>query len=279
LTTTPSHISFTPMDDRFPVVRVGEEYLSYQKTGRGEPLFSLHGWAGYERTFDAILPYFNPHFSVYQLAWPGYGSAPLQKGGYTLDDMVRWVDTFREHFGFRKIYLMGNCIGANVALEYACQHPDRLECLILNEPHGFMPFYFYLLIYPVIGDVLLRLLFKTPPGRALIMRMFPLEEEEGTGYTTRRLAAVPTPSMSAFLRAMYLYARSTDPCARPKVKVPTIFPMPQKTFGQVAAFERLYGRCFEDLKILKVEGAVHNPVVEDPETFAKAVLPQLGIKG
>lgn len=266
------------MKEYFPSINVGEERISYQKTGKGEPLFSLHGWSGYERTFDAILPWFNPHFEIYQLAWPGYGSAPLRKGGYTLDDMVRWVDTFREHFGFRKIYLMGNCIGANVALEYAYQHPDRLKCLILNEPHAFMPAYFHLLIYPVIGNVLLKALFKTPPGRAIIMRMFPLEEEGGTGYTKRRLAAVPTPVMAAFLRAIHLYARSTDPYARPKVKVRTIFPLPKNTFGQVAVFEELYGRCFSDLEVIPVEGEVHNPVVEDPQAFARGVLPRLGIR-
>ena len=266
------------MKECFPSINVGDERISYQKTGKGKPLLCLHGWAGHERTFDGILPFFNPHFSVYQLAWPGFGSAPLRKSEYTLDDMVRWVDTFREHFGFRKIYLMGNCIGANVALEYAYQHPDRLKCLILNEPHAFMPFYFYLLIYPVIGNVLLRALFKTSPGRAIIMRMFPLEEEEGTGYTARRLAAVPTPSMSAFLRAMYIYARSTDPCARTKVKVPTIFPLPKNTFGQVAVFEELYGLCFSNLEVIPVEGEVHNPVVENPQAFARAVLPHLGIR-
>lgn|GEM_PF-5046649 len=153
-------LSFTLMDDRFPVVRVGEEYLSYQKTGRGNPLFCLHGWA----------------------------------------------------------------------------------------------------------------------GRSLIMSMFPLEEEEGTGYTTRRLAEVPTSSMAAFLHAMYLYARETNAYARPKIKVPTIFPLPQKTFGQVAVFERLYGRCFSDLEVAPVKGEVHNPVVEDPKAFARAVLPHLGIR-
>ncbi|TKJ43902.1 hypothetical protein CEE36_01950 [candidate division TA06 bacterium B3_TA06] len=271
-------LSFTLMDDRFPVVRVGEEYLSYQKTGKGKPLFCLHGWAGHERTFDGILPFFNPHFRIYQLAWPGFGSARLRRGRYSLDDMVRWVDRFREHFGFRKIYLMGNCIGANVALEYAYQHRERLKALIINEPHGFMPAYFYLLIYPVIGDVLLRALFKIPPGRSLIMSMFPLEDEEGTGYTERRLAEVPTSSMAAFLRAMYLYARETNAYARPKIKVPTIFPLPQKTFVQVAVFERLYGRCFTNLEVAPVEGEVHNPVVEDPHAFARAVLPHLGIR-
>ncbi len=240
----------------------------------------VHGWAGYERTFDTIAPYFNPHFTVYQLAWPGYGCVPLRGKDYTLDDMVRWIDTFTDKMGLGKITLMGNCIGANVALEYAYQHPERLTHLIINEPHGFMPAYFYLLIYPVIGDLFLRLLFKTQPGIALIMKMFPLEEggDQGSGYTKSRLLKVPTHVMGAFLRAMYRYARETNLYARPKVKVPTVFPLPTATFGQVAAFERYYGHCFEALTICKISQPVHNPARETPQAFAKAVLPLLGIR-
>jgi pimeloyl-ACP methyl ester carboxylesterase len=262
----------------FPRVDVGDQQISYQKTGSGPPLLCLHGWAGYERTYDSILPYFNPHFTVCQLAWPGYGSAPLMGSRYTINDMVRWVDSFREYFGFERIYLMGNCIGANVALEYAYQHPRRLKRLIVIEPHAFMPAYFYLLFYPVIGNILLSFIFKTRMGRAIIMRAFPLEEADGTGYTERRLAQVPLHAMHAFLRALYFYARETNLCTRPKLGVPTIFPLPRNTFGQVAAFEKLYARCFTSLEITTVEGAVHNPVVEDPKTFSQALLPRLGIK-
>jgi pimeloyl-ACP methyl ester carboxylesterase len=266
------------MPEQFPFVDVGDQQISYQKIGSGPPLLCLHGWAGYERTYDSILPYFNPHFTVCQLAWPGYGSAPLMGNRYTVNDMVRWVESFREHFGFAKICLMGNCIGANVALEYAYQHPDRLQYLILNEPHAFMPLYFYLLFYPVIGDILLRFVFKTRAGRAIIMRAFPLEEENGTGYTERRLAQVSLHAMRAFLRALYLYARETNLYARPKLNVPTVFPLPKNTFGQVAAFENLYARCFTKLEITTVGGDVHNPVVEDPKAFSQALLPKLNIK-
>ena len=50
------------------MLKVGEHWLSYRRTGKGEPLLCLHGWAGYERTFDGILPWFEPHFEVYQIA-------------------------------------------------------------------------------------------------------------------------------------------------------------------------------------------------------------------
>lgn len=255
----------------------GDERISYQVSGSGPPMFCLHGWAGFERTYDPITPYFDPHFRMYQLAWPGYGSQRLRHGRYFLSDMVRWVDTTRQKLGFEQIYLMGNCIGANVALEYAYQHPDRLAFLILNEPHAFMPPYFYLIVYPIFKDVLLRLAFKTGIGVDVIMKIFPLEEGggKGSGYTKRRLLTVPTRSMSAFLTAMYYYARSTRLYARPKVEVPTIFPLPVATFGQVAAFERTYGPCFANLEVLRIKTAVHNPVVEDPEAFSKAVLPHL----
>jgi pimeloyl-ACP methyl ester carboxylesterase len=272
------HISIiTFMPEQFPFIDVGDQRISYQKTGSGPPLLCLHGLAGYERTYDSILSYFNPHFTVYQLAWPGYGSAPLRGSHYTINDMVRWVESFRKHFGFTKVYLMGNCIGANVALEYTYQHPDRPQYLILNEPHAFMPVYFYLLFYPVIGNILLSSIFKTRVGRAIIMRAFPLEEATGTGYTERRLVQVPLHAMHAFLRALYLYARETDLYARPKLDVPTVFPLPRNTFGQVAAFENLYARCFTNLEITIVEGEVHNPVVEDPKAFSQALLPRLGI--
>ncbi|MBD3285953.1 alpha/beta fold hydrolase [candidate division WOR-3 bacterium] len=262
----------------FPRVNVGDQEISFRQTGKGKPLICVHGIAGHERTYDGILPFLSPFFEVFQLAWPGYGEAPLRGRYYTIDDQVRWIEGFRQHFGFRRIYLMGNCIGANVVMEYAYKYPERLDFLIINEPHAFMPAYFYLLLYPVIKDVLWKFMFKTRLGRSILMRVFPLEDEEGTGYTERRLKKVPTRVMEAFLRSMYLYERSTDLLKRPRVKVPSLFPIPKETFGQVAEFVNRYGGCFENLKHLRVKGAVHNPVVEDAETFARAVLPELGIK-
>lgn len=190
--------------------------------------------------------------------------------------MVRWVDTFRNKSGIDRINLMGNCIGANVALEYAYTHPDKVKNLILNEPHAFMPDYFFLLLYPLIKDILLNLVFKTSIGRKLLLKAFPLEEEgKGTGYTERRLTAVPTHCMSAYLKALYLYARETNLHSRPKLPVRTLFPIPRETFGQVAAFEKSYSCCFEKFESISVEGSVHNPVVEDPRLFSEAVLPRL----
>jgi len=264
----------------FPRVNVGDQEISYQRKGKGKPLVCVHGIAGHERTFDGLLPYFCPAFDVFQLAWPGYGEAPLRGRYYTIDDQVRWIEDFRAHFGFEKMYLMGNCIGANVAMEYAYKYPERLDFLIINEPHAFMPAYFYLLLYPVVKEILWKSLFKTRLGRSIIMRAFPLEEVgEGSGYTERRLKKVPTQVMEAYLRSMYLYSRSTDLLKRPNIKVPSLFPIPKETFGQVAEFVNRYGNCFESLKLLRVKGAVHNPVVEDAEAFARAVLPELGIKG
>jgi len=112
------------------------------------------------------------------------------------------------------------------------------------------------------------------------MRAFPLEEEgKGSGYTQRRLSVVPVHSMASYLRAMYLYSRETNLYARPRLTVPTIFPLPQETFGQVAAFEKLYKGCFQKLKVVRVDGAVHNPVVEAPEAFASAILPRIREQG
>lgn len=264
------------MLERFPQINTGDENISYQVTGDGPPLLCLHGLVGHERTYDGILPWFEKYFRVYQLAWPGFGTAHARKGRYELLDMVRWVESFRAKLGLQRINLMGNCIGANVALEYAYIYPERLEYLILNEPHAFMPDYFYLLLYPVIKDLLLRFMFKTPLGRKIVLRAFPLEEKgKSSGYTERRLSVVPVHSMASYLRAMYLYARSTNLYARPKLKVSTVFPLPQKTFGQVAAFEKFYAGCFQQLKIVRVKGTVHNPVVEAPEAFASAVLSQI----
>lgn len=270
-------ISFSSMDERFPVVKVGEESLSYKRTGRGEPLFCLHGWAGYERTYDGILPWFNKHFEVFQIAWPGSGSAPLGSTRYRIGDMIAWVDSLRRQLGFERIHLMGNCIGANVALEYAYVHPERVKTLVINEPHAYVPRYFHLLLNPLTGWALMRLVFKTRLGIKLLLKVFPLEDKNGSGYTERRLQAIPVRGMYGYLRAMYLYSRETNLYTRPPLQAPTILPIPEKTFGQVKAFEERYSRCFRDLKVVKVPGPVHNPVVENPEAFSKAVLSALGI--
>ncbi len=263
----------TKTEETFPWIFALGERLSYKKTGKGPPMICLHGWAGHEKTFDRILPWFNKNFTMYQMAWPGYGMQRLRRKWYSVEDMVRWVEEFRKKLSLGKPYIMGNCIGANIALEYAFMYPKNLSALILIEPHSFMPSYFNIFLYPVIGKSLIRFLFKTSVGYSLVKSLFPLEDKnKKTGYTEERLKKVPPHSMMAFLKSLKIYSRYTSMNRRYKITVPSYLVIPEKTFTQVEEFYKKYGRLFQNLTLIKIEDCVHNPIVECPDIFSKRVL-------
>lgn len=104
----------------------------YLEKGAGEPLVLLHGNGASSDYFSGQIDAFAGQYHVYAIDTRGHGRTPRGGMPFTIrqfaDDLLGFMD---EH-QIEKAHLLGFSDGANIAMVFAIQHPDRVDRLILN---------------------------------------------------------------------------------------------------------------------------------------------------
>lgn len=102
--------------------------LHVQKTGEGNPLCLLHGWALNGRVWDPIVSDLQQDYQILNIDLPGHGkSHPPDTGEYSLDKLAELIS---KHLPPDSI-LAGWSLGGLVAIKIACQFPQLVKKLIL----------------------------------------------------------------------------------------------------------------------------------------------------
>jgi len=113
--------------------------LSCRIEGQGPTLFLLPANPGESRDFDAVVPRLAQRFRVIRPDWPGYGGSPApqppESAGAGL--FLERFDALMDALEVSSAHLLGNSVGANVAVHYALRKPQRVRSLVLASPGGF----------------------------------------------------------------------------------------------------------------------------------------------
>ncbi len=113
--------------------------LSCRIEGQGPALLLLSANPGESRDFDAVTPRLAQRFRVLRLDWPGYGASPApqppESAGASL--FLERFDALMDALEISEAHLLGNSVGANVAVRYALRKPQRVRSLVLVSPGGF----------------------------------------------------------------------------------------------------------------------------------------------
>ncbi|OKK21910.1 alpha/beta hydrolase [Streptomyces sp. CB00455] len=64
----------------------------------------------------------------------GRSAVPEDTSSYRCDRQTGDVEALREHLGLPRMDLLGHCAGANLAIQYAVRHPERVGKLALITP-------------------------------------------------------------------------------------------------------------------------------------------------
>ena len=104
----------------------------YIEKGTGEPLVLLHGNGESSDYFKGQIDVFAGQYHVYAVDTRGHGRTPRGGMPFTIrqfaDDLLEFLD---EH-QIEKAHLLGFSDGANIAMVFAIQYPERVDRLILN---------------------------------------------------------------------------------------------------------------------------------------------------
>jgi pimeloyl-ACP methyl ester carboxylesterase len=95
------------------------------------PVIALHAGVADSRSWSAMFDLLQGVPTLVAYDRRGYGASPLPDAGYdSLDDLVSVLDQITAE----PVWLLGNSLGGQLALDLAVTHPERVAGLILLAP-------------------------------------------------------------------------------------------------------------------------------------------------
>lgn len=117
---------------------VGGTRLYYEVTGEGEALVLLHSGFTDCRMWDDQFETFGKHFKVIRYDIRGFGRSDRPSGPFSnFEDLKELLS----YLGIERAHLVGVSMGGSIAIDFALQYPDSVECLVLSGSslNGFNP--------------------------------------------------------------------------------------------------------------------------------------------
>ena len=104
--------------------------LRYEKSGNGPPLLLLHTIRTQLEYFRALAPLLESKFTVYAVDLPGHGHSPIEKSAKFDEPYMREaVVGVLKALDLRDVTIVGESIGAVLALTVAAEVPDRIHAV------------------------------------------------------------------------------------------------------------------------------------------------------
>ena len=112
--------------------------LRYRRTGTGRPLVLLHTIRTQLDYFRGIIPLLSKHFTVYALDLPGHGYSTIDLA-QRFDEPYfrRSVRAFIEALDLKDVLIVGESIGAVLALTVASELPERISAVIASNAYDY----------------------------------------------------------------------------------------------------------------------------------------------
>jgi pimeloyl-ACP methyl ester carboxylesterase len=99
-------------------------------------LLVLPGFLGSTATFEPLADALSRDLRVVVPDLPGFGWSAPPQGRCTMADRLAFVGAFARTLDVGPVFLAGSSLGANIAVRYAIENPDRVRRLVLLSPFG-----------------------------------------------------------------------------------------------------------------------------------------------
>ncbi len=104
------------------------------------PLVMLHGMSSSLHTYEGWQTALQGKRRVISVDLPGFGlTGPSPQGDYRIDAYTRFTLRLLDSLGLKRVILVGNALGGEIAWQTAVLAPDRVRKLILIDSDGYQP--------------------------------------------------------------------------------------------------------------------------------------------
>ncbi len=267
-------------------VNVHGHQVSYRTGGSGPVVLLVHGMAGSSTSWSPILDDLATEVTYLAPDLPGHGLSAKPRGDYSLGAQAGFLRDFMIAMECDHATVVGTSLGGGIAMQFAYQHPERVERLILVGAGGLgeevMPLLRVLAVPGV--DVVMPIVFQPIVQNAIealtgIFAGFGLKPDLTTRELWRSYKSLVDPeTRTAFVHTLraVIDLKGQRVSAMDKLylaqDVPTLViwgeddPIIPVAHAH-AAIEAMPGSQLEIM-----EGCGHFPYLEDPKHFAQVIL-------
>jgi pimeloyl-ACP methyl ester carboxylesterase len=111
--------------------------LHYLEAGRGAPVVLLHGLGGDGSRWGPNIDPLAKDFHVFALDQIGFGESDKPLANYHTGMLAEFLAGFLKAAAIPKASLVGNSMGAGVALYMAVHYPDMVDRIVLADGGGY----------------------------------------------------------------------------------------------------------------------------------------------
>ncbi|HSI96011.1 MAG: alpha/beta fold hydrolase [Methylophilaceae bacterium] len=116
----------------------GGRTLRFLKAGTGAPLILMHTIRTQLDYFQEVIPQLAQHYTVYAVDLPGHGYSSIDtKASYDEPYFRSAVIAFIEKLDLREVTLVGESIGAVLALTVASALPERIKAVVSSNTYDY----------------------------------------------------------------------------------------------------------------------------------------------
>ena len=109
--------------------------LHYYRTGDEKlPILFLHGMTDNGLCWNDTALALEPYYDVILMDARGHGLSDKPNFGYSAEDRVDDVIALLDQLDLPKLPIVGHSLGAETAALVAARYPERVSCLILEDP-------------------------------------------------------------------------------------------------------------------------------------------------
>lgn len=115
----------------FSTVTVDGSDIAYLDEGKGFPIIFLHGFGGSMWNWEYQQGVFSDNYRVIIPDLLGSGLSAKPSGPYTPQRLIDFFHRFMETLQIDRAILVGNSMGAGLAMGLALDYPEQVEALVL----------------------------------------------------------------------------------------------------------------------------------------------------
>ncbi|MBX3396118.1 MAG: alpha/beta hydrolase [Phycisphaerae bacterium] len=123
---------------RHEFVKVGEQWVHFERKGSGDSLILIHGFAGSTFSYRQVMDGLAKSFDVIAVDLNGFGytERPFGAEPYSPRGQVALVTGLMDRLGVREAHVLGHSYGAGIAMLLAVQERNRVTSVIAVDGAG-----------------------------------------------------------------------------------------------------------------------------------------------
>ena len=106
--------------------------LHFEAVGEGSSVIILHGLLGSAENWRSMSRRLGAHYKAFAVDLRNHGRSPHSEI-FDYDVMAADLREFVEQHALTRIMLLGHSIGGKVAMQFAIDHPDRVDKLVIVD--------------------------------------------------------------------------------------------------------------------------------------------------